>query len=118
VAGADGGHEAAAAQAEQIILRHQPRHPLVVHRPALVAQLARHPPVAVVAPVPQHDLLHPRPQLHLLGARFALLPVTIKPGSADLTETAHGLDAKVCLRPHHSDLRVDAVSPEPIGGRR
>ncbi len=118
VAGVGGDREAPPPQAEQVVLRHQPRYPLAVHGPAFVAQLLGDPAVAVVAAVGQRDPLHLSPQLGLLRARLALLPVAIKPGPAHLGQPAHGLDAEVCLRPHHSDLLVDAVSPHPLTGWR
>src|SRR5690349_4143049 len=65
-----------------------------------------------------YDLLYLRPQFRLLDSRLALLPITIKPGAAYLSQPAHGLDPEVCLRLHHLDFFVDAVSPEPLLGWR
>jgi hypothetical protein len=55
---------------------------LMVDCPALVTPFVRHSAVAVVPPVGKHDLLHLGAQLHLLGRRFLLLPMTVKPRPA------------------------------------
>lgn len=118
VAGVGGDGEAPPPETEQVVLGHQPCDTLAVHCPAFAAQLLGDAAVAVVAAMGERDPLHLGAQLDLFRARFPLLPVAIKPGPADLGQPAHGLDAEVCLRPHHSDLLVDAVAPHPLTGWR
>src|SRR6476661_4106398 len=115
-----GGHDVLAPPyRQQVIFGHDASHAFVVHSPALVFQFPAHPAIAVIAAMRKGDLLDPRPQLHCFGLWFLPLPVTIVPGSADPSYSAHTLDTQVLLRLlYASDFFVDAVSPQPSLARR
>ena len=68
-------HKRPMPQAQQIVLAHQPPHPLVVHHHALPAQHRRHPAIAVVSIGQRHTL-------HLIAHRRLLLHAAPTPANA------------------------------------
>ena len=70
------------AQTQQIVLAHQPQHPLVVHCKPSRPQLRGDPSIAVV-PMRQRQLLDRIAQARLFLARRRGLPMTVIAGTAD-----------------------------------
>jgi hypothetical protein len=108
-----GGHEGAAAEAEQIVRAHQPQHALVVHGPALAPHGLRQAPIAV-KPLGQGELLEGVAEAGLLVPGRRVMPVSVVAPAADSRQGAHPLDRQRALRRHHRvDEREDAAAPRP-----
>ena len=101
-------YERLLAQAEEIVLPHQPQHPLMVHKDAVAPQLSGYTPIAVAAFV-RHDLLNQVAELRVSAAgrdRFEAPVVTCSADSCEPTQPLNGGCALHLRAPHH---RVDDV---------
>jgi hypothetical protein len=107
-----GRHEAAPAQAQQVVVAHQPQHPLVIDCPALALEQLQQAAIAVV-PVLQGEVLEPVAQFRLFAARRHGPPVAVIAGPVDLGQRAHPVHAQAALRLRHClDEGVDAGAPD------
>jgi len=116
---AHGGarNEGLGAQRQQIILAHQPRHPLGVDDQALTAQFVGHAPIAVMA-VGERDAMDEIAQIGVLACGRMRGEAAVVAGPRHAAQAAQTLDGDVVRgkalrlgRDHFFDDRVEVGAP-------
>ncbi len=105
-------------QAQQVVLAHDPQHPLGIGLPALAPE--QRPDAAVtVVPVGQGQPLDGVAQRHLLLVGLRLRPASVEARPADVRQPTQPLDPSFALRAgHRLDLGEDLVAPgSSLAGR-
>ena len=81
---------------KQIVLSHQPQHPLVIHHPTFAFQQPRDPTVAVI-PIFQRQPLDSITHRHVFFSGFSSLPSTVITRTADSGQLTHLEDVHAAL---------------------
>ena len=110
--GIGGDYEPTLTQRQQIVLSHDPGHPLAIHHPSFCPQLFGNTSDSVASPMFEDDLLNSSPQFSFLFLGCLFSQAAIKPGAADLRQVTHPFHTEAALPRHYfPDFVVNAIPP-------